>query len=86
MNQSLLICPICLDGRLENLIEKIQIDLGSITLDNIEIESHFSICDTCGCEQANATQISQNKNIMLELKHRILQEQANNILYGKHTV
>lgn len=62
------ICPICGEGQLEHRVEKIPVEYkGQNTL----LDSHYSVCDVCGSEQANAGQMRDNKWAMVAFKKRV---------------
>lgn len=58
------LCPICGVGK--NLVEY----RGQTT----ELDIHFSICDACGSEQANAAQTRCNQRMMIAFKKRVIEE------------
>jgi HTH-type transcriptional regulator/antitoxin MqsA len=62
------ICPICEEGHLEQFIDKNPVEYKGHTT---ELNSHYSVCDTCGCEQTNATQMRNNKRAMLAFKKEV---------------
>ena len=62
------ICQICGEGRLEELIDKNTVEYKKHTT---ELNSYYSVCDSCGCEQASATQMRQNKRAMLAFKKEV---------------
>lgn len=62
------ICPICEEGYLEQFIDKNPVEYKGHTT---ELNSHYSVCDTCGCEQTNATQMRNNKRAMLAFKKEV---------------
>ncbi|MEI8631612.1 type II toxin-antitoxin system MqsA family antitoxin [Vibrio sp. PP-XX7] len=35
------------------------------------MKSYYSVCDSCGCEQANAADIRQNKRAMIAFKKQV---------------
>lgn len=61
-------CPICEEGNLSERVGKNRVDYkGSVT----ELDSHFSVCDSCGSEQANAQQVRMNKRYMVAFKKQV---------------
>jgi HTH-type transcriptional regulator/antitoxin MqsA len=62
------ICPICGEGHLEQLVDKNPVEYKGHTT---ELNSHYSICDSCGCEQASARELRDNKRAMLAFKKEV---------------
>lgn len=62
------ICPICGEGHLEELVDKTPVEYKN---HKTELNSLYSVCDTCGCEQANATQTRYNKRLMIAFKKQV---------------
>lgn len=62
-NQTL--CPICEEGWLQGHTEKVEVEFGGRM---VELDSHYSICDCCGSEQATEYQVWRNKQNMLALR------------------
>lgn len=62
------ICPICGEGCLTELIDKIPVEYKNY---QTELNTHYSVCDSCGCEQANATQTRYNKRLMIAFKKQV---------------
>lgn len=62
------ICPICDEGHLEQFLDKNSVEYKGHTT---ELNSYYSVCDTCGCEQTNATQMRNNKRTMLAFKKEV---------------
>lgn len=54
-------CPICNTGKLHPKIDAIAVTHG---LKEAKIDSHYSICDGCGSEQASAAEVALNKVTM----------------------
>lgn len=61
-------CPICEEGK---LLPKIGVNHVNYRGQKKDLELHFSSCDVCGCEQADAAQLSRNKRAMVVLKKQI---------------
>jgi hypothetical protein len=55
-------CGICENGELSTHTEFNRSQIGNIPFE-------YSKCDTCGSEQANASQASANKRAMLAITH-----------------
>ena len=62
------LCPICGEGRLHPKIEKNPVEYKGETT---ELAIHFSLCDACGSEQADAAQTRANKRLMIAFKKRV---------------
>lgn len=62
------ICPICGEGHLKQLVDKNPVEYKGHTT---ELNSYYSICDACGCEQASASQLRNNKRAMLAFKKEV---------------
>jgi len=58
-------CPICVEGDLHEHAKKNPV---SYNQHRAEIDTLFSICDSCGSEQANAQQVRANKRAMTKFK------------------
>lgn len=54
-------CPICNRGTLQARIDKNVFEMKG---KNFAIDLHYSVCNTCGSEQVNASQMQANKDIM----------------------
>ena len=67
MNENNL-CPICGEGHLQPQVGKNPVEYKGQTA---ELEFHFSLCDACGSEQSNATQLRVNKRAMMAFKKRV---------------
>ena len=63
-----LLCPICGEGNLSERVGKNRVDYKGKTT---ELDLHFSVCDSCGSEQANARQVRMNKRYMVAFKKRV---------------
>ena len=61
-------CPICEEGNLSERVGKNRVDYKGKTT---ELDSHFSVCDSCGSEQANAQQVRMNKRYMVAFKKQV---------------
>ena len=61
-------CPICEEGNLNEKIGKNRVDYKGETT---ELDLHFSVCDSCGSEQANARQVRKNKRYMAAFKKQV---------------
>ncbi len=61
-------CPICDEGSLHSQIGKNAVDYKGQTT---ELDLHYSVCDSCGSEQADASQTRDNKRIMLAFKKQV---------------
>lgn len=61
-------CQICEEGHLTPCVDKNLVEYKGHTT---ELDSHYSICDACGCEQTNATQMRDNKRAMLAFKKEV---------------
>ncbi|ERJ20280.1 Transcriptional regulator XRE family protein [Salinisphaera shabanensis E1L3A] len=68
------ICPICGEGTLKSLKFYRRVDFNG---EVYRIENLHSVCDTCGSEQADASQLKQNKRNMIAAKKK-----ANGYLTG----
>ncbi len=58
-------CPICEEGNLSEKVSKQRVDYKGRTA---ELDLHFSVCDSCGSEQADAGQVRMNKRSMTRFK------------------
>ncbi len=58
-------CPICGEGNLSEKVSKERVDYKGRTA---ELDLHFSVCDSCGSEQADAEQVRMNKRNMVRFK------------------
>lgn len=62
------LCPICGEGKLHPQIGKNPVEYkGQAT----ELDLHFSLCEACGSEQANAAQTRANKRLMITFKKQV---------------
>jgi len=68
MNDSSKPCPICGAGNLCSKIGKNSVEYRGQTR---ELDIYFSLCDGCGSEQADATQIRNNKRLMVAFKKQV---------------
>lgn len=70
-------CQICGEGSLQPQVARNPVEYkGEAT----ELDLHFSLCDTCGSEQAGAAQIRDNKRLMLAFKKQRKPGSENNTL------
>jgi HTH-type transcriptional regulator/antitoxin MqsA len=68
MNDSNNLCPICGEGKLHPEVGKNPVEYkGQAT----ELDLHYSLCDACGSEQADAAQTRVNKRLMIAFKKRV---------------
>lgn len=68
MNVSINLCPICGEGKLHHQVGKNHVEYKGQAA---ELDLHFSLCDACGSEQADATQTRTNKRQMIAFKKRV---------------
>lgn len=68
MQNSNHLCPICEEGKLELKVGKNRVEYKGQTTD---LDLHFSICDTCGSEQADPNQTRYNKRLMMAFKKQV---------------
>ncbi|PLY15326.1 MAG: type II toxin-antitoxin system MqsA family antitoxin [Sedimenticola sp.] len=68
MNDSNNLCPICGEGNLHPEVGKNPVEYKGQTT---ELDLHYSLCDACGSEQADATQTRVNKRLMIAFKKRV---------------
>ncbi len=61
-------CPICGEGTLHLQIGKNTVEYKGETAD---LDLHFSVCDACGSEQADAAQTRANKRAMIKLQKQV---------------
>ncbi len=61
-------CPICGEGNLIEQISKNRVEYKGKTT---ELDLSFSVCNSCGSEQANAQQVRTNKRQMVAFKKRV---------------
>jgi HTH-type transcriptional regulator/antitoxin MqsA len=62
------ICPICGEGHLEELVDKTPVEYKD---NKTVLDTFYSVCDACGCEQANAAQTRHNKRLMIAFKKEV---------------
>jgi len=62
------ICPICGAGHLDHQVEKNRVEYNGQT---ILLDSHYSICNSCGSEQASPIQTRNNKRAMISFKKQV---------------
>lgn len=68
MSHSNNLCPICGVGQLHPKVSKNPVEYKGQTT---ELDLHFSLCDACGSEQADAAQTRVNKRLMNAFKKRV---------------
>lgn len=68
MNDSNNLCPICGEGKLHPEVGKNPVEYKGQTT---ELDLHFSLCDACGSEQADAIQTRLNKRLMIAFKKQV---------------
>ena len=68
MKETKMRCPICEEGYLDS---RIDLDRVEYQGHHAELELHYSICDTCGSEQANMDQLRINKRSMVEFRKKV---------------
>ena len=61
-------CPICGEGHLKDQVGKNSVEYSG---HSILLDSHYSICDLCGSEQASPIQTRNNKRAMMEFKKQV---------------
>lgn len=59
-------CPVCTEGTLTSKVTFNTVQNNNYTT---KIPLFFSICDTCGCEQADSNELELNKTFMLFFKY-----------------
>jgi HTH-type transcriptional regulator/antitoxin MqsA len=62
------ICPICEEGNLTHIVDN---DMAEYKGQQAEIALHYSECDACGSEQANAVDVRNNKRAMQAFKKKV---------------
>lgn len=62
------ICPICGEGSLTAQVEMITAEHRGVSR---EIESHYSVCNCCGSEQAGPAELRANKRVMVVFKKQV---------------
>lgn len=68
MSDSNNLCPICGEGKLHPEVSKNPVEYKGQTT---ELDLHFSLCDACGSEEADAVQTRVNKRRMIAFKKRV---------------
>jgi HTH-type transcriptional regulator/antitoxin MqsA len=68
MSDSRNICPICEEGRLHEQLGKNSVDYKG---HSGELDLHFSVCEACGSEQADASQLRVNKRAVIAFRKRV---------------
>ena len=61
-------CPICEEGSLSERTSKNRVDYKGKA---VELDLHFSLCDSCGSEQVSVRQSRMNKRCMVAFKKRV---------------
>jgi HTH-type transcriptional regulator/antitoxin MqsA len=61
-------CPVCDEGLLRPQTDKNTVDYKG---QSAELDLHYSVCDACGSEQTDASQMRTNKRAMLAFKKRV---------------
>lgn len=61
-------CPICGAGKLREITETIKMVYRNF---GANLCSYYSVCETCGSEQADANQIALNAQIVLDFQRSI---------------
>lgn len=62
------LCCICGEGHLTVQVEKNRVEYKGVIE---ELDSFYSVCDSCGSEQADAEQAHNNKRLMIAFKKRV---------------
>jgi len=62
------ICPICEEGNLKHIVEQNIAEYKGI---EAPVALHYSECDACGSEQANAVDVRNNKRAMQAFKKEV---------------
>ena len=62
------ICPICGEGHLQHCIGTNDVEYKGKTTG---LEMHYSVCDSCGSEQASAAQLRANKRAMIAFRKHV---------------
>ena len=61
-------CPVCEEGNLSEQVEKNQVHYKGV---EAELDLHFSVCDSCGSDQADVRQTRLNKRYMVAFKKQV---------------
>ncbi|AVR04788.1 type II toxin-antitoxin system MqsA family antitoxin [Pluralibacter gergoviae] len=61
-------CPVCGEGHLTRRVQMSPIIYRGVTK---QVEDHFSVCDACGLEQADAKALKQNKRAVIKAKKEV---------------
>lgn len=61
-------CPICGEGCLIACIGSSQLEYKG---EAAEVEAQYSVCDSCGCEQATESQLRTNKRASIAFKKKV---------------
>lgn len=59
------ICPICNEGHLDRRAEVTPVEYNGKT---VPLNTQYSVCDSCGSEQANPHQTRNNKQASLDFR------------------
>lgn len=62
------ICPICGEGYLAHRVEKNEVEYNS---QSAQLDCYYSVCDSCGSEQASPNQTRDNKRAMMAFKKQV---------------
>lgn len=68
MNGHKNICPICNEGGIRPLVGKNAVEYKG---QSTELDFHYSVCDTCGSEQTDSSQLKANKRAMLAFRKQV---------------
>ena len=68
MIESKNICPICEEGRLYPRISSNSVEYKG---QRTRLDMHFSVCNACGSEQADAAEQRKNKRSMVEYRKKV---------------
>lgn len=68
MNKYSDLCRICGEGHLTMIVGQNDVEYKGC---NASIPLKYSVCSACGSEQANATQVLENKKAMQSFKKKI---------------
>ena len=61
-------CPVCEEGNLSERVEKNQVRYKGV---EAELDLHFSVCDSCGSDQADIPQTRLNKRCTVAFKKQV---------------
>jgi HTH-type transcriptional regulator/antitoxin MqsA len=68
MSDSQSICPICNEGLLQEQVGKNIVDYKG---QHGEVDLFYSVCNACGSEQSDASQLRANKRTMMAFRKRV---------------